>query len=181
MDPPARPGLRLALAWWAGLTGIILFVPSYPAGFLDGIPADHLLDFLAAIAAAMIMVPRHFGRTSRQQRALLLTLLIVCHPPNFEQIGVRRAWSSGAVRDRNQPGAFQLQRSTFCDLAETSRLDSCVEFDGIRIGVGRHPLWTDFLNSLSLSLGQGPRSACDSVEGAVGRLCPSLPRLHAGT
>ena len=149
MDPPAPPRLRLALAWWAALTGIILFVPSYPVGFLDGIPADHVLDFLAAIAAAMIMVPRHVGGTRRQRSALLLALLILCAAL---RISSKSAYGEHGLRARyeaeKQPGNFELQRSTFCDLPQMSRLDTCIDFDGTRIGLGRRPLWTDFLNSL---------------------------------
>ena len=82
--------------------------------------------------------------------ALLLTLLILCAAL---RISSKSVYGEHGLRARyeteTQPGTFQLQRSTFCDLAQTSRLDSCIDFDGIRIGAGRNPLWTDFLNSLS--------------------------------
>ena len=80
MDSVARGHLFVwpALVWWELLTATILFVPAYPMGFLDGIPADHLLDFVATIAAAGFIVSRDFSNVSRRQGACLLALLVLC-------------------------------------------------------------------------------------------------------
>jgi hypothetical protein len=138
-----------ALVWWGLLTATILFVPAYPMGFLDGIPADHLLDFVAAIAAAALIVSRDFSNVSRRQSACLLALLVLC-----AGLRVSSHWTYGGhsliarYETALGSGKLQLQRSTRCSLPGASHLDENVDFDGIRIGFGRHPLWTDFLNSL---------------------------------
>jgi hypothetical protein len=151
MDPiaPERSLVWPALVWWGLLTATILFVPAYPVGLLDGIPADHVLDFVVAIGAAAFLIPRDFSNVSRRHGACLLALLVLC-------AGLRMsshwAYGSHGLKARYEmaagSGQSRLARSTRCGLSDASRLDENVDFDGIRVGIGRHPLWTDFLNSL---------------------------------
>jgi hypothetical protein len=152
MDPIAqeRSLVWSALVWWGLLTATILFVPACPVGFLDGIPADHVLDFAAAIGAAAFLIPRDFSSVSRRQSAFLLALLFLCAGL---RVSSHRTYGEHGLNARYEraPGSGELQfvRSTRSRSTDASRLDGDVDFDGIRIGFRRHPLWTDFLNSLN--------------------------------
>jgi hypothetical protein len=127
----------------------VVLVPSYPLGFLDGLPADHIGDFLAAILLAAFILPRDYSRPSVGQLLGLIALVLV-------SAGLRWAscWAEGpeglTARYESEwpPGRLELERSTSWSLPQASRIDRCLDFQGIGTGFGRHPLWTDFLNTL---------------------------------
>jgi 4-amino-4-deoxy-L-arabinose transferase-like glycosyltransferase len=145
----ARPKAWIGLLLWASLAGTALFVPAYPLGFLDGIPADSLMDFVAAIGLAAWILPRDFARLSARRGLLLFGLVAVC-------AGLRvlsaRAYGTHGLPARYEselrPGQFELERSTSCHVPGATRVDGVIDFEGVGVGIGRKPLWADFLNTV---------------------------------
>jgi hypothetical protein len=139
-----------AIALWLLLTGTVLFVPAYTVGFLDGVPANHPLDFLFAILVAGFVWPRDFAARGWRRYLRIVLLISIC--AGLRWASSRTCGTHGLRADylsEVRPGQFVRQWSTAGHPVNSSRLDARLDFDGVAIGPGRRPLWTDFLNTVS--------------------------------
>jgi hypothetical protein len=149
---PPRNWIGLSL--WVLLVGTIVFVPGYPLGFLDGVPADHVVDFASGIVLAGLILSRDFARVSVRKLLVLTGLILVAAGLRW---GGASAYGKHGLLARyeseNPAGRFQCEKSTTWNLPGASRIDPSIDFEGTAIGFGRRPLWTDFLNTLRTPCG----------------------------
>jgi hypothetical protein len=136
---------------WIAMCLAVLVCPAPHFPFANGLPMDHPVDFVLALACLTFISMFATVLTQRRHWTILLLLALAAgglRCADFYATGRSYSGVVGLYHYAAKRGEWELVRSINSREATVSRIDSMLDFQGTTIGPGRSPLWLDFLNDL---------------------------------
>jgi hypothetical protein len=143
---PARLALGIVLV------GVVVALPAYPLGVLDGLPADSPIDLVAIVLLTGLVWSRDLTAIAGRRGLMLGALLLIA-------AGLRLA-SQLAYGPHGLAATYECSSTDGRQLrSQGSHWDPSLDFDGLAVGLGRRPLPTAFLNDVTQPIAIADRLA----------------------